>query len=182
MVTTWTRRHGALTLSARDRTQLHHRQPTCRCRTLADPPRRQLPSIFCYFLYREDSSSTRENRQAAQSSELLDSRLAYNLPPSLAVDEPSLSYSMKGVDINMASYMSELAYIANLVSNHVHSAEMSNQLLNSLALISARYTHTAVDLVSLMSSAYLCCLCQALDLRAMNGGFIVRLKPELEGL
>ncbi|KAL5316652.1 hypothetical protein ACEPPN_015701 [Leptodophora sp. 'Broadleaf-Isolate-01'] len=129
-------------------------------------------------------NSTTDNPlvDAAQSSELLDSRLAYNLPPSLAVDEPSLSYSMKGVDINMASYMSELAYIANLVSNHVHSAEMSNQLLNSLALISARYTHTAVDLVSLMSSAYLCCLCQALDLRAMNGGFIVRLKPELEGL
>ncbi|KAH6717029.1 L-Aspartase-like protein [Leptodontidium sp. MPI-SDFR-AT-0119] len=116
----------------------------------------------------------------ASSLELLDSRLAYNLPPSLAVDEPSLSYSMKGVDINMASYMSELAYIANLVSNHVHSAEMSNQSLNSLALISARYTHTAVDLVSLMSSAYLCCLCQALDLRAMNRGFIARLKPELE--
>ncbi|KAG4428446.1 hypothetical protein IFR05_016070 [Cadophora sp. M221] len=137
------------------------------------------------------TSSTEKTRTAlekigrlifAQSSELLGSRLAYNLPPNLAVDEPSLSYSMKGVDINMASYMSELAYIANPVSNHVHSAEMSNQSLNSLALISARYTHTAMDLVSLMSSAYLYCLCQALDLRAMDARFMARLKPEVEEL
>lgn len=116
----------------------------------------------------------------AQSSELLNCRLAYNLPPNLAVDEPSLSYPMKGVDINMAAYMSELAYIANPVSNQVHSAEMSNQSLNSLALISARYTHTAVDLVSLMSSAYLYCLCQALDLRAMDVQFMARLRPAVE--
>ncbi|PVH82587.1 putative phenylalanine ammonia-lyase [Cadophora sp. DSE1049] len=135
------------------------------------------------------TSSTEKTRTAlekigkmifAQSSELLDSRLALNLPPNLAVDEPSLSYPMKGVDINMAAYMSELAYIANPVSNHVHSAEMSNQSLNSLALISARYTHTAVDLVSLMSSAYLYCLCQALDLRAMDVQFKARLRPEVE--
>jgi phenylalanine ammonia-lyase len=135
------------------------------------------------------SSSTEKTRMAlekigkllfAQSTELLDSRLAYNLPPNLAADEPSLSYTMKGVDINMAAYYSELAYLANPVSNHVQSAEMSNQALNSLALVSARYTNTAVDIVSLMSSAYLYTLCQALDLRAMHSGFIAKLKPEIE--
>ncbi|PBP28946.1 phenylalanine ammonia-lyase [Diplocarpon rosae] len=113
----------------------------------------------------------------AQSSELLDNRLAHNLPPNLAADEPSLSYSLKGVDINMASYMSELAFLANPVGNHVQSAEMSNQSINSLALISARYTHMAVDLVSLMSSAYLYCLCQALDIRAMDARFMETLRP-----
>jgi len=137
------------------------------------------------------TSSTEKTRTAlekigkmifAQSSELLDSRLAHNLPPNLAVDEPSLSYPMKGLDINMAAYMSELAYIANPVSNHVHSAEMNNQSLNSLALISARYTHTAVDLVSLMSSAYLYCLCQALDLRAMDVQFMAQLQPQVARL
>ncbi|CAL3965247.1 unnamed protein product [Diplocarpon coronariae] len=118
----------------------------------------------------------------AQSSELLDNRLAHNLPPNLAVDEPSLSYSMKGIDINMASYMSELAFLANPVSNHVQSAEMSNQSLNSLALISARYTHVAVDLVSLMSSAYLYCLCQALDIRAMDARLMETLAPGVRTL
>ncbi|KUJ17027.1 phenylalanine ammonia-lyase [Mollisia scopiformis] len=115
----------------------------------------------------------------AQSAELLDNRLAYNLPPNLAADEPSLSYTLKGVDINMAAYYSELAFLANPVSNHVQSAEMSNQALNSLALISARYTHMAIDIVSLMSSAYLYSLCQALDLRAMNAAFMDKLKPEI---
>lgn len=118
----------------------------------------------------------------AQSTELLDARKNYNLPPNLAADEPSVSYTMKGVDINMAAYMSELSYVANPVSTHVLSAEMSNQAINSLALISARATQTAADIVSLMSSAYLYTLCQALDLRAMNEQFQAKLKPELEKL
>jgi len=118
----------------------------------------------------------------AQSTELLDVRLNHHLPPNLSADEPSLSYSMKGVDINMAAYMSELAFLANPVSNHVQSAEMSNQAINSLALISCRYTHIAVDIVSLMLSAYLYTLCQALDLRAMNDGFMCRLRPAIQEL
>ncbi|KAL2061908.1 hypothetical protein VTL71DRAFT_7286, partial [Oculimacula yallundae] len=137
------------------------------------------------------TSSTEKTRSAlekigrllfAQGSELLNNTVAHNLPPNLAVDEPSLSYTMKGVDINMASYMSELSYIATPVSNHVLSAEMNNQSLNSLALVSARYTHTAVDLLTLMSSAYLYCLCQALDLRAMDARFMAKVKPQVEDL
>ncbi len=134
------------------------------------------------------ASSTEKTRMAlqkigkmifAQSTELLDAKLAHNLPPNLVADEPSLSYTMKGVDINMAAYYSELSFLANPVTNHVQTAEMSNQSLNSLALISARFTHDAVDLVSLMSSAYLYALCQALDLRAMNARFMSRLLPEI---
>ena len=118
----------------------------------------------------------------AQSTELLDTHLNNGLPPNLAADEPSLSYTLKGVDINMAAYMSELAFLANPVSSHVQSAEMSNQALNSLALISARYTHMAIDILSLMSSAYLYSLCQALDLRTMNLLFVEKLKPAVEEL
>lgn len=43
----------------------------------------------------------------AQSSELLDVRLAYNLPPNLAADEPSLSYTLKGVDVSVLLFLSK---------------------------------------------------------------------------
>jgi phenylalanine ammonia-lyase len=135
------------------------------------------------------TSSTEKTRSAlqmigkmlfAQCSELLNQNLSNGLPPNLAADEPSLSYTMKGVDINMAAYMSELAFLANPVSSHVQSAEMCNQSINSMALVSARYTHTAIDVVSLMSSAYLFALCQALDLRAMHISYLQSLQPALE--
>lgn len=113
----------------------------------------------------------------AQCSELINPMLSNGLPPNLAADEPSISFGMKGVDIGMASYMSELAFLANPVSSHVQNAEMSNQSVNSLALISARYTMQAVELVSLMSASYLYTVCQALDLRVMQINFFKALEP-----
>lgn len=113
----------------------------------------------------------------AQCSELINPMLSNGLPPNLAADEPSTSFAMKGVDIGMASYMSELAFLANPVSSHVQNAEMCNQAVNSLALISARYTMQAVELVSLMSASYLYTVCQALDLRVMQINFFIRLEP-----
>ncbi|KAL8936672.1 MAG: hypothetical protein Q9216_004810 [Gyalolechia sp. 2 TL-2023] len=113
----------------------------------------------------------------AQSSELLNPMLNHGLPPSLAADEPSKSFTMKGVDIGMASYMSELAYLANPVSSHVQSAEMHNQAVNSLALISGRYTMQSIDLVSLMSASHLYAVCQALDLRVLERIFFHNLDP-----
>ncbi|KAF2813879.1 phenylalanine ammonia-lyase [Mytilinidion resinicola] len=118
----------------------------------------------------------------AQCTELLNPNTNRGLPPSLCADDPSTSFTMKGVDINMAAYMSELSFLANPVHNHVQNAEMGNQALNSLALISARYTHTAVELLSLMSATYLYVLCQALDLRAMHVIFLETWKSNLEAL
>ena len=113
----------------------------------------------------------------AQCSEMINPMLNNGLPPNLAADEPSLSYAMKGVDIGMASYMSELAFLANPVSTHVQSAEMHNQDVNSLAFISTRYTLQSVDLVSLMSASYLYTVCQALDLRVLQKMFFRNLEP-----
>ncbi|KAJ5677898.1 uncharacterized protein N7477_003531 [Penicillium maclennaniae] len=106
------------------------------------------------------------------SSELINPDMSKGLPPNLAADNPSLSFTMKGVDISMASYMSELGFLANSVTSHVQSAEMHNQPINSLALISARYTLQAVELVSMMSAALLYVVCQALDLRLLNESFL----------
>ncbi len=89
---------------------------------------------------------------------------------------------MKGVDILCASLLSELGFLANPAGSHVQTAEMGNQALNSLALISARYTHTAADLLSRLSAAHLLVVCQALDLRAMHSAFLSLMEPSFHAL
>ena len=116
----------------------------------------------------------------AQSTEIINPKTNYGLPPSLAVDEPSESFLLKGVEIMMASLQSELGFLANPAGTHVQSAEMGNQSLNSLALITARYTHSAIDVLSHLASCHLLCVCQALDLRAMHLKFLEIFEPKLE--
>lgn len=118
----------------------------------------------------------------AQCTELVNSQMNRGLPPNLCADDPSLSYTCKGLDINMAAYMSELAYLAHSVSSHVQSAEMHNQAVNSLALISARYTLDAVELLSMMTATYIYILCQALDLRCLHLEFVKAAQPEITRL
>ncbi|KAF9884732.1 hypothetical protein FE257_001293 [Aspergillus nanangensis] len=113
----------------------------------------------------------------SQCSEVLNPMLNKGLPPNLCADDPSLSFAFKGVDINMASYMSELAYVAHPVSNFVHSAEMHNQGINSLAFIAARYAADTVELLSLMLATHLYVLCQALDLRVLHAEFERSIHP-----
>ncbi|KAI9150489.1 Phenylalanine aminomutase (L-beta-phenylalanine forming) [Paramyrothecium foliicola] len=118
----------------------------------------------------------------AQCSEILDSNLNKNLPPNLAADDPSTSFTMKGFDVNMGAYMSELAYIANPISTHVQSAEMNNQSVNSLALISSRIALESVEVLSLMSATFLYVLCQALDLRCLQLEFEMVASPVIRDL
>lgn len=113
----------------------------------------------------------------AETLEMIDPKFNNGLPPNLAVDDPSLSFDMKGVDVNLASYMSELGFLAAPVSAHVQSAAMHNQAANSLAFITTRYTTEAVDLVSLISAAQLYICCQALDLRVMHLEFLEEFQP-----
>ncbi|KAF2158713.1 hypothetical protein M409DRAFT_38126 [Zasmidium cellare ATCC 36951] len=116
----------------------------------------------------------------AQSSELINPMMNGDLPPNLSFDDPSLSFTFKGIDINMAAYMSELGFLANPVSSHVQSAEMNNQAINSLALISARYTLDAVEIVSMMAASHLYACCQALDLQAMHDQLTERIRSATE--
>jgi phenylalanine ammonia-lyase len=115
----------------------------------------------------------------AQNSELINNMLNKGLSPNLSADDPSLSFTFKGFDINMAAYMSELAYIAHPISSHVQAAELNNQSVNSLALIAARYTLEAIELVSLMSATYIYALCQALDLRCLHLEFVKAAEPSI---
>ncbi|KAJ6610205.1 phenylalanine ammonia-lyase [Mycena sp. CBHHK59/15] len=107
----------------------------------------------------------------AQTAELLNPAQNRGLPPSLAATDPSLNYYGKGVDIATAAYVSELGYLANPVSTHIQSAELHNQAVNSLALISARATVNSLDVLTMLIASYLYVLCQAVDLRALQDEF-----------
>ncbi|QKX62708.1 uncharacterized protein TRUGW13939_09869 [Talaromyces rugulosus] len=108
----------------------------------------------------------------AQSTEMIDPHLSGGLPANLAADDPSLSFTMKGVDVNMAAYMAELSYLANPMSSHVQAAEMHNQSVNSMALASARMSFDAVDILKKMAACSVYVVCQALDLRSLHIEFV----------
>lgn len=115
---------------------------------------------------------------SVQCTELINPVTNRGLPPNLVADEPSESFIWKGTDIMVAALQSELGFLANPVGTHVQTAEMGNQALNSLALISCRYTLDTLDILAQMSAAHLLALCQAFDLRAMNIKFLEYLQPQ----
>ncbi|KAF7351163.1 Phenylalanine ammonia-lyase [Mycena sanguinolenta] len=108
----------------------------------------------------------------SQCTELINPAMNRGLPPNLAATDPSLNYHVKGIDIHTAAYVSELGYRAAPVSTHIQSAEMHNQAVNSLALISGRATIDSLEILSQLIASYLYVLCQALDLRALQNELV----------
>ena len=119
---------------------------------------------------------------SVQCTELINPATNRGLPPNLVADEPSESFLWKGTDITVAALQSELGFLANPVGSHVQTAEMGNQAINSLALISARYTLDALEVLTQLSAAHLLALCQALDLRAMSLKFLETLGRQFEDI
>ncbi|KAG7442937.1 phenylalanine ammonia-lyase [Guyanagaster necrorhizus] len=116
----------------------------------------------------------------AQSSEILNPHINKGLPPSLAATDPSLNYHAKGLDVVMAAYVTELGYLANPVSTHSQAAEMHNESVNSMALLSARATVSSLEVLAMLIASHLYILCQALDLRAMQYDFLVGIEDAVK--
>lgn len=113
----------------------------------------------------------------SQCAELINPATNRGLAPNLVGEEPSQSFIWKGTDIMIAALQAELGFLANPVGSHVQTAEMGNQSINSLALISGRYTLEAVETLSQLSAAHLVACCQALDLRAMSCKYLATMGP-----
>lgn len=116
----------------------------------------------------------------AQSSEILNPHINKGLPPSLAATDPSLNYHAKGLDVVMAAYVTELGYLANPAGTHSQAAEMHNESVNSMALLSARATVSSLEVLAMLISSHLYILCQALDLRAMQHDFLAGINDVVE--
>ncbi|KAJ3030078.1 UNVERIFIED_CONTAM: hypothetical protein HDU68_010210 [Siphonaria sp. JEL0065] len=115
----------------------------------------------------------------AQHSELINPVLNQGLPANLAWGHPGTDFGFKGLDVSMASYLSELGDLALPISVHVQSAELHNQAVNSLALISARKTQKAIEVLQMMCSCLIASLCQAADLRALESAISQRVRQAI---
>lgn len=104
----------------------------------------------------------------AQATELINPAMNRGLNTNLAASDPSGNFHCKGVDIGLAAVTSELQYLAAPVTVHLQSAEQQNQAINSLALISARYTIQSISCLQQLFAWALYLLCQAVDLRALQ--------------
>jgi phenylalanine ammonia-lyase len=113
-----------------------------------------------------------------QLTEVMNPPTSNGLPPSLTAEEPSSDFMMKGMDVAAASYQSELAFLSHSVVPFVMVAEQGNQSLNSLALISTRYTNIALDVFMKLCATILVAYCQALDLRTIQHKFLAAFKPD----
>ncbi|KAI0425529.1 L-Aspartase-like protein [Xylaria sp. FL1042] len=160
---------------------LAHHQLTVELNSVTDNPLIDVATGRVFhggnFQARAVTSAVEKLRQGLQSigrmlfsqcTEMINPDTSWGLPPNLCSDDPNHSFLFKGLDVVIAGLTSELGFLANPVGSHVQTAEMGNQSLNSLALVSARYTLEAVDVLSQIASVHLLALCQALDLRTME--------------
>ena len=100
-----------------------------------------------------------------QMQEIVNYTMNNGLPPNLNGSDVNTDFGFKGTDTAMASYMSELDFLTNNMSNHVLSTEMHNQAVNSMALVSARFTEQALEILQMMLCNIMCAQVQAIDLR-----------------
>jgi phenylalanine ammonia-lyase len=117
----------------------------------------------------------------ALMSEIMDYKINNDLSPNLCGGDLNVDMGFKGTETAMASYTSELDYLTNPLSNHVLSAELRNQGVNSLALISARMSETALEIFLMQITNILLSLCQAVELRWIKSRVVAIVEELVSG-
>ncbi|CAD5121782.1 DgyrCDS10259 [Dimorphilus gyrociliatus] len=103
-----------------------------------------------------------------QFQELVNGSMNGNLTPNLCGSDYNVDMGFKGCDTAMAAYCSELDGLANPVTNHVLSAELHNQAINSMGFLSARKLEESIEVLKQMIVQSLVATCQAIDLRYLK--------------
>ena len=142
----------------------------------------QAPVVTSTMKKTRQSPQTIGRMLFSQCAELINPATNRGLGPNLIAQEPSLSFIWKGSDIMTANLQAELEFLANPVGSHVQTAEMGSQAINSLALISGRYTLEAIQTLSQMSAVHLVACCQALDLRVMTCKYLETMAPTFSAI
>ncbi|MDO8580343.1 MAG: phenylalanine ammonia-lyase, partial [Candidatus Omnitrophota bacterium] len=101
-----------------------------------------------------------------QFEELANKATSNGLPANLAGSENmDEDMGLKGIEVMLVGRLPELTFYGNPVTNHVRPAELRNQSINSLALLSSRLTATSIKIYRELLAYYLYSLAQAMDLR-----------------
>ena len=168
---------------------LAHQQISIECNSATDNPLIDAEGNVLHggnFQAKAVTAAMEKTRQSMQTIgrmlytqcvEMINPATSRGLPPNLVAEDPSTSGIFKATDIHISALQAELGFLSNPM-NHVQSAELGNQALNSLALISARYTHTSISILAEMVAAHLIALCQAVDLRAMHIQYLESYRPQ----
>lgn len=172
---------------------LAHQQISIECNSATDNPLVTPEGEFLHggnFQAKAVTSAMEKTRQGiqgigrmlfSQCTEIINPTTNRGLTANLVAEDPSTSLIFKGTDLSIAALTAELGFLANPV-NHVQTAEMGNQSLNSLALVSARYTNSANEVLAQMMATQMVAVCQALDLRAMHVQFLDLYRPQFSAL
>ena len=173
--------------------RLSHEQVSVECNSVTDNPLMDSDGNAFHggnFQAKSITSAMEKTRQAiqtigrmlfAQCTEIINPAMNNGLPPNLVGEDPNASAIFQALDVHIAALQSELGFLSAPV-NHVQTAEMGNQALNSLAFISARYTHISVNILAEMAAVHLLALCQAVDLRALTCQFLDSYRPRFASL
>ncbi|MGH3087670.1 MAG: aromatic amino acid lyase [Rubrobacteraceae bacterium] len=97
--------------------------------------------------------------------------LTPNLVPFFEPDSPEagLHHGFKGMQLAASSMVAEACKLSNPVSVHSRSTEAHNQDKVSMGSIAARDARTIVELTQNVAAIHLIAICQALDLRGVEG-------------
>ncbi len=75
-----------------------------------------------------------------------------DLPPNLTANKSSQLFLLEGVHVAITALESESRFVSDPVVRQVFTAELIRQLLNSMVLISAGYTHSNFDVFAQLSA------------------------------